>query len=92
VRWSDLTGTGDDEPDIPFYVEALPRIALDPRGNKAALSRIEPVVFVRRLREVMALIGFNRYEPASTDAKGFRDDGPSVDEVAKGRSGSTPAV
>jgi hypothetical protein len=30
VRLSDLTGTGDDEPDIPFYAEALARIALDP--------------------------------------------------------------
>ena len=35
MRWSDLTGIGD----IPFHVEALPRITLDPEGNKAALSR-----------------------------------------------------
>jgi hypothetical protein len=47
-------------------VEALPRAAWDP-GNKPALNRIERVVLVHRLREVMALVGFTRFEPAGTD-------------------------
>jgi hypothetical protein len=64
--------SGRDEPDSPFYAEALPRAAWDP-GSKAALSRIERVVLVHRLREVMALVGFTRFEPAGTDEKGELD-------------------
>jgi hypothetical protein len=63
---------GRDEPDSPFFVEALPRAEWDP-DNKAALSRIERVVLVHRLREVMALVGFTRFEPAGTDEKGELD-------------------
>ena len=64
------TGTrGRDDPDSPFFAEALSRSTWD-SGDKPALSRIERVVLVHRLREVMALVGFTRFEPAGTDEKG----------------------
>ncbi len=67
------TGTrGRDDPDSPFFAEALSRSTWD-SGDKPALSRIERVVLVHRLREVMALVGFTRFEPAGTDEKGELD-------------------
>jgi hypothetical protein len=63
---------GRDEPDSPFYAEALPRAIWDP-DNKLALSRVERVVLVHRLKEVMALVGFTRFEPVGTDEKGELD-------------------
>ncbi len=68
----------------------LDQVTLDePRLLGGELSRIEPVVFVHRLREVMALVGFNRYEPASTDEKGEpagsgRSRGPTLGLAASG--------
>jgi hypothetical protein len=73
---------GRDEPDSPFFVEALPHAAWDP-NNKPALNRIERVVLVHRLREVMALVGFTRFEPAGTDEKGELDlDGISPADLS----------
>jgi len=67
------TGTrGRDEADSQFFAEALPRAAWD-SGGKPALRRVERVVLVPRLREVMALVGFTRFEPAGTDEKGELD-------------------
>jgi hypothetical protein len=63
---------GRDEPDSPFFAEALPRAVWDP-DNKPVLKPIERVVLVQRLREVMALVGFTRFEPAGTDEKGELD-------------------
>jgi len=68
-----IAGTrGRDEPDSPFLAESLPRAGWDP-DSKPALRNIERVVLVHRLREVMALVGFTRFEPASTDEKGELD-------------------
>ena len=52
-------------------------------GNKAVLSWSERVVLVHGLREVTALAGFTRFEPASTDETGElagsgRDRGPAL--------------
>src|SRR5271169_5921894 len=63
---------GRDDSDSPFFAEFLPRAAWDPKNNPV-LSRIERVVLVHRLREVMALVGFTRFEPAGTDEKGELD-------------------
>jgi hypothetical protein len=63
---------GRDDSDSPFFAEFLPRAAWDPK-NDPVLSRIERVVLVHRLREVMALVGFTRFEPAGTDEKGELD-------------------
>jgi hypothetical protein len=63
---------GRDEPDSQFFAEALPRAEWDKDG-KSALSGVERVVLVHRLREVMALVGFTRFEPVGTDEKGELD-------------------
>jgi hypothetical protein len=63
---------GRDDPDSPFFAEALPRAIWDPK-NATILRSIERVVLVHRLREVMALIGFTRFEPVGTDEKGELD-------------------
>jgi hypothetical protein len=63
---------GRDEPDSPFLAEALPRAVWD-SDNKPALQNIERVVLVHRLKEVMALVGFTRFEPVGTDEKGELD-------------------
>jgi hypothetical protein len=63
---------GKDDPDSPFFAEALPRAAWDPGGNPR-LQAIERVVLVHRLREVLALVGFTRFEAAGTDEKGELD-------------------
>jgi hypothetical protein len=63
---------GNDDPDSPFFAEALPRTAWDP-GSNPRLKAIERVVLVHRLREVLALIGFTRFEAAGIDEKGELD-------------------
>jgi hypothetical protein len=72
-------------------VEALPRAAWDP-GNKPALNRIERVVLVHRLREVMALVGFTRFEPAGTDEKGELDLGGIAPAVLSPEPEWFPAI
>jgi hypothetical protein len=68
-----VAGTrGRDDPESPFLAEALPRASWDPDA-KPALRNIERIVLVHRLREVMALVGFTRFEPAGTDEKGELD-------------------
>ena len=52
---------GKDEPGSDFYAEALPRADWDPHGS-SLLRPIGNLVLVHRLREVMALIGFTRFE------------------------------
>ena len=58
--------------DGACLAEALPRAGWDP-DSKPALRSIERVVLVHRLREVMALVGFTRFEPTGTDEKGELD-------------------
>ncbi|MGF1481833.1 MAG: DrmB family protein [Cyanophyceae cyanobacterium] len=57
---------GIDEPDSNFYAEqrSLPKL---PNILQGRLNRI---VLVKRLREVIALIGFTRFEPINTDIDG----------------------
>jgi len=64
--------TVPDDPDSPFFAEALLRAVWDPGGNPR-LAAIERVVLVHRLREVLALVGFTRFEAAGTDEKGELD-------------------
>ena len=63
---------GRDDPDSSFFAEALPRAIWDPK-NVPTLRSIERVVLLHRLREVMALVGFTRFEPVGTDEKGELD-------------------
>ena len=57
---------GNDKPDGDFYARALPKKYWD----KPWMHGIERVVLVHRLREVVAQLGFTRFEPASPDIEG----------------------
>jgi Domain of unknown function (DUF1998) len=57
---------GDDKPDGTFFARTLPRIAWDYPWMQA----IERVVLVHRLREVIAQVGFTRFESAGPDIEG----------------------
>jgi len=60
---------GDDQPDGVFFARALPR----DRWDRPWMENIERVVLVHRLREVMALLGFTRFEAAAPDIEGELD-------------------
>ena len=57
---------GDDQPDGTFFARSLPRAAWD----RPWMSSVERVVLVHRLREVMAQVGFTRFEAVSPDIDG----------------------
>ena len=57
---------GNDVPDGNFFARAVPREKWDAPWMKS----VERVVAVHRLREVMALVGFTRFEAASPDIEG----------------------
>lgn len=60
---------GDDKPDGTFFARALPRTAWD----RPWMKPFEKIVLVHRLREVVAQLGFTRFESISTDAQGELD-------------------
>jgi hypothetical protein len=57
---------GDDCPNGNFFARALPRAAWD----SPWMQPIERVVLVHRLREVVAQVGFTRFEAAAPDIDG----------------------
>lgn len=57
---------GSDTPGGDFYARRVPKAAWDASWMKA----IKSVVLVHRLREVVALAGFTRCEPAGPDIQG----------------------
>ncbi len=57
---------GDDKPDGTFFARNLPRTAWD----RPWMSSVERIVLVHRLREVMAQVGFTRFEAVSPDIDG----------------------
>lgn len=57
---------GDDRPDGNFYARKLPNSSWDAPWMK----NIERVVLVHRLREVVAQVGFTRFEAVSPDIDG----------------------
>ncbi len=61
--------TGADVPEGDFFARALPRAAWDAPWMQA----IERVVLVHRLREVVAQVGFTRFEAAGPDVQGELD-------------------
>ena len=63
---------GYDVPDGNFYAKALPDTAWN---GHAWMEPIERVVLVHRLREVVAQIGFTRFESATADINGDLDLG-----------------
>jgi hypothetical protein len=57
---------GQDVPDGDFFARALPQ----PVWNKPWMASVERVVLVHRLREVVAQLGFTRFEAMSPDVEG----------------------
>ncbi len=57
---------GDDRPNGNFFARTLPRTAWESPWMKD----IERVVLVHRLREVVAQVGFTRFEAAAPDIEG----------------------
>lgn len=73
----EILNTGDDrigenDSRSKFYAETLPREAWDPNSN-SLLAPIDNLVLVHRLREVMALLGFTRFEAVNPDKDGEID-------------------
>lgn len=60
---------GADEPDGDFYARALPALS----SSESWTQVIERVVLVHRLREVVAQVGFTRFEAAGPDIQGELD-------------------
>jgi hypothetical protein len=57
---------GEDKPDGVFFARALPQ----ERWDRPWMQPIERVVLVHRLREVVALVGFTRFEALAPDIEG----------------------
>jgi len=57
---------GEDRPDGNFFARALPR----PVWDRPWMQSVERIVLVHRLREVVAQVGFTRFEPAAPDTSG----------------------
>jgi hypothetical protein len=70
---------GEDRPEGVFYARSLPRSVWD----RPWMEPVERVVLVHRLREVVAQVGFTRFEAAAPDIEGELDIG--VRRAALGR-------
>ena len=70
---------GEDRPEGIFYARTLPKAEWD----RPWMTGLEKVVLVQRLREVMALVGFTRFEAASPDTEGELDMGVQRAELAR---------
>ena len=63
---------GTDDSRSTFYAETLDRDLWDP-DKEALLDSIDKLVLVHRLREVLSLLGFTRFEAVSPDKDGELD-------------------
>lgn len=70
---------GEDHPDGVFYARNLPRKVWD----ESWMAPIERVVLVHRLREVVAQVGFTRFESAAPDTEGELDIGVKRASLAR---------
>ena len=70
---------GEDRPGGVFYARTLPKAKWD----RPWMAGIEKVVLVQRLREVMALVGFTRFEAAAPDTEGELDMGVRRADLAR---------
>ena len=69
---------GNDRPDGDFYARALPDLDRAAPGMRA----VERVVLVHRLREVIAQVGFTRFEPAAPRTDGELEMGVELAPLA----------
>lgn len=70
---------GDDKPDGTFFARMLPRENWD----RPWMDCVERVVLVHRLREVIAQVGFTRFEAASPDIEGELEMGVKRASLAR---------
>ena len=70
---------GNDKPDGNFYARALPRVQWD----DPLMDPIERVVLVHRLREVVAQVGFTRFESSAPDIQGELEIGVQRADLAR---------
>ena len=63
---------GIDDSQSTFYAETLDRDLWDP-DREVLLDSIDKLVLVHRLREVLSLLGFTRFEAVSPDKNGELD-------------------
>ncbi len=63
---------GEDNARSKFYAETLSREAWDPARNPL-LAVVDKIVLVHRLREVVSLLGFTRFESVNPDKDGELD-------------------
>lgn len=70
---------GDDRPDGVFFARTLPRDQWD----RPWMASVERVVLVHRLREVIAQVGFTRFEPSSPDIEGELEMGVTRAPLAR---------
>jgi len=62
---------GEDRPEGVFFARALPRTV----WNAPWMDAVERIVLIHRLREVVAQVGFTRFEAAAPDTEGELDIG-----------------
>ena len=70
---------GQDTPDGDFFARALPKAAWD----KPWMASVERVVLVHRLREVVAQVGFTRFEASTPDVEGELQMGVQAAPLAR---------
>jgi len=70
---------GEDQPDSDFYARAVPRS----RWEKPWMESVERVVLAHRLREVVAQVGFTRFEASMPDIEGELDIGVKPASLAR---------
>jgi len=63
---------GVDTPQSTFFAETFDRTKWDPHGDPL-LEPVERLVLVHRLREVVAQVGFTRFEPPAPEIDGELD-------------------
>ncbi len=70
---------GEDRPEGIFFARSLPRKAWD----RPWMAPVERIVLVHRLREVVAEVGFTRFESAAPDIEGELDIGVKRASLAR---------
>ncbi|MBI4538937.1 MAG: DUF1998 domain-containing protein [Gemmatimonadetes bacterium] len=70
---------GVDHPDGTFYARALPRV----KWERPGLEVIDRVILLHRLREVVAQVGFTRFEAISPDIEGELELGVERAQIAR---------
>ena len=70
---------GSDKPDGDFFARYLPKKHWD----QPWMAAVERVVLVHRLREVIATVGFTRFESSSPDVEGELEIGVTRAQLAR---------